>query len=215
MAVVAIVTFIPQAFVCRVGGEAMRAMPEQPIDTRAAERFRVVLLNRRADVAVGGLERSCADRAPGSDVLDGTVLAIAASAGQSAESFEGVLQRLTEQPICGLLTLPRVNTRIGAQPCRAWLSGVGDVHVRIKVPGAGADRPSVWVVITPVDVSTQAKGNCSPGEMRERRRAYSDRFTIEFPAPGGTLVTGRFLSLDEYAVRWEMTVTAAPEEIAR
>lgn len=98
--------------------------------------------------------------------------------------------------------------------CRARLSGIGDVHVRITVTYAGHDLPHAWIVVTPLDVMAKVMWNCRPGEMREMQRAYSDRLTLEIPVPAGGLAAGR---IPGPAEEWTgvLTVPHAPAESSR
>lgn len=88
-------------------------------------------------------------------------------------------------------TTPR-RPAVAAQPCRAALSGAGDVKVRIKIYRQDADQQGAWIVLSPIDVAARVTGSCRSAEMREMQRAYGERTTIEVQTPPDRLVPGRY-----------------------
>lgn len=136
----------------------------------------------------------CRSDRPSRDVLWGTIEGNEADGEGDAVVYEGVLQRITEQTLCGADLRPPTPGRpaVAAEPCRAALSGAGDVKVRIKIYRQGADQQGAWVVLAPIDVAARVVGNCRSAEMREMQRAYAERTTIEIQTPPDRLVPGRY-----------------------
>ena len=178
-----------------------------------AERQAIVLEHRDASVAFARHPDRCADDGTTLDALRGTVQRRTGEPGRTAIVYEGVLHRVTEQTICGSepYPLPRSSPR-ASLPCRARLSGVGDVHVRLTIYRSGHDRQGAWIVLTPTDVMASVTGNCRAGEMHEMRAAYAERTTIDVSTPVDPLVPGRYQADPRPGElgRWWLTVESMP-----
>jgi hypothetical protein len=179
----------------------------------AGDRHAIVLEYRTVSVVSAERPHSCAPEPSDLDELRGFVLQSDVQSTDPATVYEGVLARVTEQTRCGSEpSLRRRPTARAAHPCRARLSGVGDVHVRIKVAHAGHDLLGAWIVLTPADVMASVGGNCRPAEMQEMRAAYAERTTIEIRMPPGRLVPGRYESDAQPGEpgRWVLIVESKP-----
>ena len=150
------------------------------------------------------------------DMLWGAVQSNEAESDGDAVVYEGVLQRITEQMYCGASTQATPARRAALAPpsCRATLSGAADVKVRLKIYRQGARLQGAWVVLTPIDATAHVAGNCRSGEMREMRRAYAERTTIEIQTPPDRLMPGRYSAavVSPSTARWILHV--APASVA-
>jgi hypothetical protein len=153
------------------------------------------------------------ERCPGDgnsvDTLRGIVERRPADSNNAATVYEGVLERVTEQVLCGMFV--KKGRPALTQPCLARLSGAGDVHVRIKVQRGVQINHHAWIVVRAIDVIARVTGNCGPGEMREMQRAYSEPLAFEIPLTTGPLTPGRFVAPDGEHGRWEMVVSAVSD----
>lgn len=159
-----------------------------------AGRYLIALEYRGPSVAFAEHPARCGPDRASRDLLWGTVEGNEGETGTDAVVYEGVLQRITEQTLCGAdvrATTPRLPAA-AAHPCRAALSGAGDVKVRIKIYRQNAEQQGAWIVLTPIDGLARVTGNCRSGEMREMELAYGERMTIEMQAPPNRLILGRY-----------------------
>ena len=195
---------------------AAAAGPATPVGgVGSADRYAVVLAYHGASLAFARPSGSCAADPSSLDVLSGIVDRLGGPPDDGTVVYEGTLRRSTNQTMCG--SEPHVTRRVPsreAQLCRARLSGAADAHVRVKVRSTGLGLQGAWIVLTPTDAMAEVTGSCSPGEMREMRRSYWERITIEIPLPHGHLSPGRFTA-DEETGRWQMTVSPPSEEPSR
>lgn len=148
------------------------------------------------------------------DILWGMVEGSEAESEAGAVVYEGALQRMTEQTLCGASVRPdgpRRNPAVVAQPCRAALSGAGDVKARIKIYRQGANLQGAWIVLTPIDGMARVTGNCRSGEMREMQLAYGERVTIEIMTPPNRLMPGRYPGVGDQVTtaRWVLNVASS------
>lgn len=157
-------------------------------------RYLVALEYRGPNVAFAEHPYRCETERASRDVLWGTVQGGEDGVEREDVVYEGVLQRTTEQTLCGTSVRPDGPRRmsLAAQPCRAELSGAGEVKVRIKIYRQGAGQNGAWIVLTPIDGMARVTGNCRSGEMREMQLAYGERTTIEMQTPPDRLVPGRY-----------------------
>lgn len=177
------------------------------------ERHAVVLEYRNISVAFAQHPGRCVSDPSSVDRLGGYVERSDSQSTDAATVYEGLLERTTEQTLCGSEPYPtRRSTSRTVSPCRARLSGVADVHVRIKVYRTGHDLRGAWVVLTPTDVMASVSGNCGPAEMRAMREAYGERTTIEIATPPDRLVPGRYETgqMPGELGTWMLIVESAP-----
>ncbi len=160
----------------------------------SAERYLIALEHRGPSVAFAEHPRRCGPDRASRDIVWGTVEGHEAESEADAVVYEGVLQRMTEQSLCGARVHVRPGGRVGVSTplCRAALSGVGDVKARIKIYRRGASLQGAWIVLTPIDGMARVTGNCRSGEMREMQKAYGERTTIEIQTPPDGLMPGRY-----------------------
>lgn len=196
---------------------AAAASPATPVGgVGSADRHAVVLAYHGASLAFARPSGSCPADPSSLDVLSGIVDRLTGPPNDGTVVYEGTLRRSTNQTMCG--SEQHVTRRVpsrDAQLCRARLSGAADAHVRVKVRSTGLGMQGAWIVLTPTDAMADVTGNCSPGEMREMRRSYSERITLEIPLPERRLTPGRFTTADEETGRWQMTVSPASEAPSR
>lgn len=160
----------------------------------SSARYLVALELRGSNVAFAERPFRCGTNRASRDLLWGTVEGNEDEGERGAVVYEGVLQRITEQTLCGAdvrAATPR-RPAVSTQPCRAALSGAGDVKVRIKIYRQDSDPQGAWIVLSPVDVAARVTGDCRSVEMREMQRAYGERITIEIQTPPDRLVPGRY-----------------------
>jgi hypothetical protein len=180
---------------------------------RGQERWRIMIDRGGASVAFARFPHRCAADGSSFDTLRGVVESRQPRDGEGVTVYEGVLERVTEQELCGSDPYPAPRTGAGRTPaCRARLSGIGEVHVRITVYRSGHDPHGAWVVLTPTDVMASVSGNCRPPEMHAMRAAYGDRTTLEIPTPPGRLLPGRYAADQAPGEpgRWVLTVVSVP-----
>lgn len=186
------------------------------LDTNVG-RHVIALEFRGASVAFAEHPYRCnLDRAS-RDILWGTVDGHEDLGEHGAVVYEGVLQRITEQTLCGADVQPTRarHLTVGSAPCRAHLSGAGDVRVRIKVYSQKADQQGAWIVLTPVDSMARVTGTCRSGEMRDMQRAYAERTTIEIQTPPDRLVPGQYAAERDPGAtgRWVLLVAPSPSGV--
>lgn len=159
-----------------------------------AERHLIAIEYRGPGTAFAEHPFRCGPDRASRDIVWGTVEGSEAESEADAVVYEGVLQRMTEQTLCGARVHVRPAGRVGISTplCRATLSGVGDVKVRIKVYRRGASLQGAWIVLTPIDGMARVTGNCRSGEMREMQKAYGERTTMEIQIPPDRLMPGRY-----------------------
>lgn len=178
-----------------------------------AGRHLIALEFRGPGVAFAEHPSRCGPDRASRDLLWGTVEGNEAESEGDAVVYEGVLQRVTEQTLCGARIQGRPADRAGASTalCRAALSGVGDVKARIKIYRRGARLQGAWIVLTPIDGMAEVTGNCRSGEMREMQRAYGERVTIEIVTPPDRLMPGRYPGDSDQATRarWILNVASS------
>jgi hypothetical protein len=178
-----------------------------------AGRYLIALEHRGPGVAFAEHPLRCGPDRASRDLLWGTVEGNETEADTDAVVYEGVMQRVTEQTLCGAARHATSSrpTPVPA-PCRAALSGAADVKVRIKIYRRAASLQGAWIVLTPVDTTARVTGNCRSGEMREMQRAYGDRTTIEIVTPPDRLTSGRYTGDIDPATRagWILNVAPSP-----
>jgi hypothetical protein len=132
--------------------------------------------------------------------------------GPDAVIYEGTLQRLTEQTLCGSDVHSSTRQSARVEPCRVNLSGGGDVRVRIKVYRETSQLQGAWIVITPVDVMARVTGSCRSGERQQIRATYGERMTIEMAVPPDALTPGRYVGKPApgSGARWVLMVAPIP-----
>ena len=176
-------------------------------------RYLVALEYRGPSVAFAEHPARCGRDRSSRDLLWGIVEGNEDETETDAVVYEGVLQRITEQILCGADVQPRQPRRAATlgRPCRGALSGAADVKVRIKVYREGARLQGAWIVLTPIDAMARVTGNCRSGEMREMQRAYGERTTIEILTPPDHLMPGRYAAemVSPSAARWILHVAPA------
>lgn len=179
----------------------------------SAGRYLIAIEYRGPSTAFAEHPLRCGPDRSSRDIVWGTVEGSEADGEADAAVYEGVLQRMTEQTLCGarIQGRPAGRVRAAAPPCRATLSGVGDVKARIKVYRRGASLRGAWIVLTPIDGMARVTGNCRSGEMREMQKAYGERTTIEIQTPPDRLVPGRYPGAADPATRarWILNVTSS------
>jgi len=193
---------------------ALAAGPTTPGDPNAG-RHLIALEFRGPSVVFAEHPYRCGPNRASRDMLWGSVESNEAESDGDAVVYEGVLQRITEQTYCGASTQATRAPRAALAPpsCRATLSGAADVKVRLKIYRQGARLQGAWIVLTPIDATARATGNCRSGEMREMQKAYGERTTIEIQTPPDRLVPGRYSSeLISPTARWILHV--APVSVA-
>jgi hypothetical protein len=132
--------------------------------------------------------------------------------GSDAVIYEGTLQRFTEQTLCGSDAHSATRQRARVEPCRATLSGGGDVRVRIKVYRGTSQLQGAWIVITPVDVTARVSGSCRSAERQQMRATYGERTTVEMAVPPDVLTPGRYVGSPApgSGARWVLMVAPVP-----
>lgn len=177
------------------------------------DRYLIALEYRGPSVAFAEYPYRCGPDGASRDILWGAVEVHEAESEGDAVVYEGVLQRLTEQTLCGasVQVSPARRATAPARPCRAALSGAGDAKVRMKIYRRDAELQGAWIVLTPIDGMARVTGNCRSGEMREMQKAYGERTTIEIQTPPDRLVPGRYPGVADPATRarWILHVTSS------
>lgn len=178
----------------------------------STERYLIALEYRGPVTAFAEQPVRCGTDRASRDVLWGMVEASGAEDDADAVVYEGVLQRTTEQTLCGarVQESPARRANGPAPLCRATRSGAGDVRARIKIYRRGARPQGAWIVLTPIDGLARVSGNCRSAEMQAMQRAYGDRATIEIQTPPDRLMPGQYHGDADPATRarWILNVSA-------
>lgn len=186
--------------------------PTTPFHANAGRQL-IALEYRGPNVAFAEHPSRCGTNRASRDLLWGTVEGNEQEREGDAVVYEGVLQRTTEQTLCGASVQgsPARRAGISAPPCRATLSGAGDVRARIKIYRRGADQTGAWIVLTPIDGMARVTGNCRSGEMHEMQRAYGERVTMEIMTPPDRLMPGQYPGDADPTTRarWILNVTSS------
>ncbi len=165
---------------------------------------------RGANVTFAQRPYRCMPDGQSLDAFRGIVESLESQPGDDAVIYEGALQRLTEQTLCGSDSHTVQTATAQRTPCRASLSGGGEVHARIKVYRRGSTLQGAWIVLTPLDVIARVTGTCRSGERHVMQEAYAERTAMEIAVPPDGLVPGRYLGepAPGSGARWVLTVAA-------